>query len=619
MVLVSLAALLLVSWPTTSSAVTISEIQGVAFKSAFTGQTLSNITGVVSAKGSSGFWLAGKTSWDTRHSSGLSVFTSSASVLSSVAVGDSISLTARVTEFRSSSSPNNLFGTELTSPVNITLISSNNTVRPIVIGRDRSPPTQALSALDAGADGWLGVPNNVSRIDVVNATLRPEKYGLDFWESLEGALVTVPKPVAIDFQNSFGEFWVRGAWKATGVNSRGGLTITIGPDGIPDANPEAIIIGSPLDGAKNPKVAVGTKLSDITGVIQYQFGFFYLLPTTAPTIVSSPDPTVPPTTLKSSNSSCVLTLGDYNIENMMPTSAHMPIVAGHIANQLLTPDILFVQEVQDNSGATNDGVVNSNVTLTAISNSILNASSSHVKYDFVAIDPVNNKDGGQPGGNIRQAYLYKPTKMSLVSGAPAGGALDATNVTISANGEIELTFNPGRIDPTNSCWDDSRKPLVAQWETPSGHRFFTINHHGTSKGGSSSTGGDARPPVNFNVAKRTAQVETISAFVKSILNLDPRASILLAGDFNEYAQTRSVFSAFDGVLFEADELANVPLVERYTYVFDQNSEALDHVFVSAAVARRGIKVEHVHVNNWSPSLDARASDHDPSVARVRIC
>ena len=97
-----------------------------------------------------------------------------------------------------------------------------------MIGRDRSPPTQALSALDAGADGWLGVPNNVSRIDVVNATLRPEKYGLDFWESLEGALVTVPKPVAIDFQNSFGEFWVRGAWKATGINSRGGLTITIG-------------------------------------------------------------------------------------------------------------------------------------------------------------------------------------------------------------------------------------------------------------------------------------------------------------------------------------------------------------------------------------------------------
>lgn len=93
------------------------------------------------------------------------------------------------------------------------------------------------------------------------------------------------------------------------------------------------------------------------------------------------------------------------IENMMPTSAHMPIVAGHIANQLLTPDILFVQEVQDNSGATNDGVVNSNVTLTAISNSIFNASGSTVKYDFVAIDPVNNKDGGQPGGNIRQAYL----------------------------------------------------------------------------------------------------------------------------------------------------------------------------------------------------------------------
>ena len=85
-------------------------------------------------------------------------------------------------------------------------------------------------------------------------------------------------------------------------------------------------------------------------------------------------------------------------------------------------------------------------------------------------------------------------------------------------------------------------------------------------------------------------------------------------------QTRSVFAPFDGLLTELDVAADVPLVERYTYLFDQNSEQLDHLFVSDAIVGRGeLAVGHVHVNNWAPALSARASDHDPSVAQVKVC
>ncbi len=108
-------------------------------------------------------------------------------------------------------------------------------------------------------------------------------------------------------------------------------------------------------------------------------------------------------------------------------------------------------------------------------------------------------------------------------------------------------------------------------------------------------------------------------FVKSILKLDPLASIIIAGDFNEFIQTRSVFAAFNGLVFEADELAGIDPVERYTYVFDQSMEQLDHIFLSPVVSLRGVEVEHVHVNSWAPDYDSRTSDHDPSVARVRIC
>ena len=209
-------------------------------------------------------------------------------MLGALHVGDLISLSGKVQEYRSSSYPTYLLGTEFSSPTNITVLSSNNTVKPVVLGVDRSPPTQYLSALDTGRDGFLAVPGNQSQVEVTNATAQPAKYGLDFWSSLEGQLVTVPKPVSIGFENTYGEFWVRGNWKVTGANARGGLTMvfgasstyhllpslvsfSIGPDGIPDPGPEAIIIGSPADGTKNPAMCVGKTLSDITGVVQYQY------------------------------------------------------------------------------------------------------------------------------------------------------------------------------------------------------------------------------------------------------------------------------------------------------------------------------------------------------------
>ena len=70
---------------------------------------------------------------------------------------------------------------------------------------------------------------------------------------------------------------------------------------------------------------------------------------------------------------------------MAPNSTTLPIIADHIATHLKTPDIMFLQEVQDNSGPTDDGVVDATVTLTNIVNSIQNFSG--VLYDFVEISP----------------------------------------------------------------------------------------------------------------------------------------------------------------------------------------------------------------------------------------
>jgi predicted extracellular nuclease len=56
--------------------------------------------------------------------------------------------------------------------------------------------------------------------------------------------------------------------------------------------------------------------------------------------------------------------------------------------------------------------------------------------------------------------------------------------------------------------------------------------------------------------------------------LDEDANVVIAGDFNEFTQTRSVFAPFDGMLTEIDENSGLDPVERYTYIFDQNCQQL---------------------------------------------
>lgn len=88
---------------------------------------------------------------------------------------------------------------------------------------------------------------------------------------------------------------------------------------------------------------------------------------------------------------------------MAPNSPTLPQAGSDIATHLLSPDIMFLQEIQDNSGPTDDGTVDASVTLSTLSSAV--ASQSNVRYDFTEVISVNDQDGGELGGNIRPAYL----------------------------------------------------------------------------------------------------------------------------------------------------------------------------------------------------------------------
>jgi predicted extracellular nuclease len=330
-----------------STALTIAEINGNKFLSPYKDQTVSNVTGVVTAKGPDGLWLRStQPDSDERTSESLYVF--GRTFGANLTVGDTIVVGGKVLEYRSNK--DYIYLTELSAPVLQGRLSSGAVVKPLVIGKDtRDPPNEQYSSLDGG--DVFAVPNNVSQISVANPELQPKKYGLDFWESLSGELVTVKKPTVLTKPNQFGDTWIAGNWKVSGRNDRGGLTITD-----KDANPETIVIGTPLDGSKNPTDAkMGDSVDEITGIVSYAFGFYRILPTTAIKVTKSQKPVLPAATKLISSGKCDgITFGAYNVENLAPTSDHHPDLANHIVNYMKSPDIIFVQEVQDDNGPTND-------------------------------------------------------------------------------------------------------------------------------------------------------------------------------------------------------------------------------------------------------------------------
>lgn len=196
-----------------------------------------------------------------------------------------------------------------------------------------------------------------------------------------------------------------------------------------------------------------------------------------------------------------ITVGSYNVENLWAGSDHLVNISDHIVHYLRSPNLLFVQEIQDDNGETNDAIVSANLTLTTLTSAI--SSIGGPEYEFAEIDPVDDKNGGAPGGNIRTAYLYDPKILQLRK--PNFGSSTEANEVLPGP---ELKYNPGLIDPQNPAWTASRKPLVAAFETLDGkNSFFTVNVHFGSKGGSSSIEGDARPPVNGGVDDRQEQMQ----------------------------------------------------------------------------------------------------------------
>jgi uncharacterized protein len=175
-----------------------------------------------------------------------------------------------------------------------------------------------------------------------------------------------------------------------------------------------------------------------------------------------------------------------------------------------------------------------------------------------------------------------------------------------------LTLSPGRIDPANAAFTNSRKPLAGEF-TWRGKRLIVVANHWNSKSGDQPLFGRFQPPTLSSETQRTAQATAVAGFVRQIRAIDRNAYVVVAGDLNDFPWSPPLRTLTDGTGLR-DLPALLPLPERYTYVFEGNSQVLDHILLSSGLAARPNAYDVVHVN---AEYADQASDHDPGVVRLK--
>nr|MBA3522213.1 multifunctional hydrolase/phosphatase/nucleotidase [Gemmatimonadales bacterium] len=395
----------------------IAKIQGKGHLSRLTGRTVTT-SGVVTAAGSDGFYLQDpEGDGDEATSDGLFVATGA---LGSVAAGDRVRVTGQVTELvPGGAATGNLSLTRIAAP-NFTVLSRNSALpEPVVIGSGgRVPPAKLVISPDEQPVD-LRLPGQAAA-----NRFNPDTDALDFFEALEGMRVTIQDPVAISATRTFGggaaEVFAlpdrgRHIVPPSQRTERGGLYLRSGPHNRGNQNPGRmkIYFDRRLFPAPVPPIAVGARLGDVTGVVSYGFGNFEVR-ATAPFEVG-------PTRLLRERTSLAgtgdqLSVASYNVLNLSARpedAAQRRALAAQIVENLKTPDIVALQEIQDNSGETDDGTTDAGATLRVLTRAVVAAGGP--EYSFFDVAPADGRAGGAPGGNIRNAFLYRSGRVRLIS------------------------------------------------------------------------------------------------------------------------------------------------------------------------------------------------------------
>lgn len=588
-------------------AVPLHEIQGAGPGSAFVGQTVTTTTNVVTALVAGGFFLQARDAEaDGVPETSEAVFVSTPDGLPALAaVGNAVVVTAFVEEFKPIADPASPSRTQLIKPT-LELIA----------------PGQPLPAVTVIATNDLS-----------------GGYSLEQMERFEGMRVTVEFLTVVSATEGFiqeasgtgisdGVFYgvppgFTRPMREPGIPLLDALPVEA-PDGVPrfDGNPERLRVDSNAQpGAPRIEVVPGTVIHGLAGVLDFQRRAWTLLPdvTSAPVFSGIPRPG----TLADTGSNEVM-VAAFNLQRFFDTTDDPAVsdvvltasaFAGRlnkasltIRNVLRGPDILGVVEMENLA------------TLQALANRVNAdlAAAGKPSPRYVAFLVEGNDIGG-----IDVGFLVNIDRVEVVDVVQLGK--DATYV------------NPETGTP--SLLND-RPPLVLRVRVPKPGSTnslpitVVLNHlRSMSSIEDPADGGRVR-------AKRRAQAEFVARLAQERQTLTPPENVILIGDFNAFEFNDGyvdVMGTIKGtptpateVTLASPDLVNPDLInltdllppsERYSYSFDGNVQAIDHMLVSASLRARVTRHGYARSNVDFPesfrsnfNRPERLSDHDAAVA-----
>ncbi|HEV8592997.1 MAG TPA: hypothetical protein VGQ55_12905, partial [Pyrinomonadaceae bacterium] len=385
-----------------------------------------------------------------------------------------------------------------------------------------------------------------------------------------------------------------------------------------DANPEIIRVDT---GEQSINVPSLTDLTNLTGVLHYAFGRCTILADfdkkLSATFTIKPKPLPVPTDRQ-------LSIAGMNLENFFDDQDDPGI-----KEDVLTPEA-FQRRLKKVSMAIRDYMQMPDVigSVEVENLATLRKLAEKINVDSVAAGKPNPKYEaylieGNDGRGIDSGYLVKSSRVKVIE--------------VRQFGKDEKYVNPNTKEDN---FLNDRPPLMLRAsidDAKTGKSFeFTlvINHLKSFLGYN-----DPKQMDNVRMKKRL-QAEFLAKFVQERLKANSTERIALLGDFNAFQFNDGVMdvvgtikgkpAAKDEILMASDDLLNPDLVdlvdainvkERYSYAYDGNAQAIDHIIISDAFTKSIKGFGYARVNADFPeafrnddSRVERYSDHDPAVA-----
>lgn len=580
----------------------IHDIQGEGHESPMIDSVVNDVEGIVTyqydIRGSNYFHIQSsedKYDGDPKTSEGIVIYTGKAE---DVAIGDRISVTGMVDEYYIDG-----YDEKAETDLPVTQINARD---------DQGGSIEVLES-----DVALPEPIKITSSDIPSEVIgengfddfEPENYAIDFWESMEGMRVEVAPSKAVAPQEHGDLVVATEEFETDTIN--GGIRLR-------EKGPNAQSIQFklyPNDEARDFAVKTGDMFTEsMTGVVNYGFSNYKVyadLDEVEDVFVEGDTEPAPTDIAKDEDK---LTVASYNVENFSAnTSAgetpddKAKNIARAFVQDMESPDIVGIIEVQDNNGQ-EEGPEDADASESYERLIDVIEEANGPRYAYVNIDPNYNEDGGAPHGNIRVGFLYNPARVSLAE-AKDGAADEAVGYE---NGS--LTLNPGRIAPLDEWFEGTRKPLATQFEFK-GDSVVVVANHLNSKLGDDPVFGKNQPPELASEAQRMELARILNGFVQDVQADNPDENIIVLGDMNDFEFSNPLAALKGNEL--TDMIENVPEEKRYSYVYQGNSQVIDHVLVSDNLVEDA-DIDILHINADFTEMHGRASDHEPVLTQLDL-